>query len=193
MSILQMLPWFPPAPAPGPASLLELPPDDWALEPKLDGIRVILFEGVPYARHGKLLTAGKGGIALAKLGQALRDKGLRATIDGEWLPKLETFHAFDLPDDLSPYDERRAHLLELIEHVGFGHCGEATPALWPINAFHANFPQTYAKLKESGAEGVVFKRRGSVYARQTRPGVEVRDWLKRRFRWDTTAPEGGAA
>src|SRR5438093_1145021 len=30
------LPWFPPAPAPGPASLLELPPDDWALEPKID-------------------------------------------------------------------------------------------------------------------------------------------------------------
>jgi hypothetical protein len=28
------LPWFPPAPAPE-ASLLELPPDDWAL-PKID-------------------------------------------------------------------------------------------------------------------------------------------------------------
>ena len=29
------LPWFPPAPAPRPISLLELPPDDWRFDPRL--------------------------------------------------------------------------------------------------------------------------------------------------------------
>ncbi|HYV39391.1 MAG TPA: hypothetical protein VE988_27125 [Gemmataceae bacterium] len=35
------LPWYPPAPTPGPASVLQLPPEEWALEPKIDGIRFI--------------------------------------------------------------------------------------------------------------------------------------------------------
>jgi len=189
---MSFLPWFPPAPSPGPATLLELPPDDWVMEPKLDGIRIILYEGVPYVRQGTPLSPSKGGAALAKLGAALRGKGITATIDGEWLPKSESFHAFDLPDDPSPYDERRARLLELVEKASLSHCGQPTPALWPITVFHTNFPQIYAKLKESGAEGIVLKKRSSLYLRQTRAGVEVRDWLKRRFCWDHTAPSGGA-
>ena len=36
------LPWFPPAPAPGPASILSLSPDDWVMQPKIDGMRVII-------------------------------------------------------------------------------------------------------------------------------------------------------
>ncbi len=46
------------------------------------------------------------------------------------------------------------------------------------------FPQVYTGLKGHGAEGVVLKRRGSHYAKHIRPGVESRDWLKRRFAWD---------
>jgi len=46
------LPWFPPAPAAAPASCLDLSPDEWALEPKIDGIRVIWLEGHAFSRHG---------------------------------------------------------------------------------------------------------------------------------------------
>jgi hypothetical protein len=42
------LPWFPPAPAAGPASILSLPPDDWVMQPKIDGIRVIIYRGQPF-------------------------------------------------------------------------------------------------------------------------------------------------
>ena len=34
------------------------------------------------------------------------------------------------------------------------------------------------------AEGVVLKRRRALYTKHIRPGVESRDWLKRRFEWD---------
>ena len=61
------LPWFPPAPAAGPASLLELPPDDWALEPKIDGTRVIWLEGRAFTRQGSLLGPTKGAVRLTQL------------------------------------------------------------------------------------------------------------------------------
>jgi ATP-dependent DNA ligase len=44
--------------------------------------------------------------------------------------------------------------------------------------------QVLAGMKGHGAEGVVLKRRRAVYAKHIRPGVESRDWLKRRFVWD---------
>jgi ATP-dependent DNA ligase len=44
--------------------------------------------------------------------------------------------------------------------------------------------QVFAGMKGHGAEGVVLKRRRAVYAKHIRPGVESRDWLKRRFVWD---------
>ena len=46
------------------------------------------------------------------------------------------------------------------------------------------FSHVYADLKGLGAEGIVLKRRRAVYAKQVRPGVEGRDWLKRRFEWE---------
>ena len=39
-------------------------------------------------------------------------------------------------------------------------------------------------LSGAGAEGVVLKRRRALYTKHIRPGVESRDWLKRRFEWD---------
>src|SRR5262249_53902146 len=95
----------PPAPAPGPASLLQLPPDDWALEPKIDGIRVIWLEGRPYTRQGSLLSAGKGA---ERLCHHLAD--IPHTLDGEWVPTRDEFYAFDLPDCPLNYDERRSEL-----------------------------------------------------------------------------------
>jgi hypothetical protein len=39
-------------------------------------------------------------------------------------------------------------------------------------------------LPRETTEGVIFKRRCSVYAKQRRASAETRDWLKRRFAWD---------
>jgi ATP-dependent DNA ligase len=54
------LPWYPPAPAAGASSVLQLPPDDWALEPKLNGMRVIWWQGKPYARLAVCSAPAKG-------------------------------------------------------------------------------------------------------------------------------------
>src|SRR5262245_28828713 len=103
------LPWYPPAPASGPASLLKLPPDDWALEPKLDGIRVIVLGGRIFTRQGTLLHSSKGAAALAKI-----VAGIPWTLDGEWVMSTGEFHLFDLPDADGDYDERRLQLCDLV-------------------------------------------------------------------------------
>ena len=74
------LPWFPPAPAAGPASILSLPPDDWVMQPKIDGIRVIVYRGQPFNRLGEPL--GQQGRPRC----APMFKGVDVTLDGEWVP-----------------------------------------------------------------------------------------------------------
>jgi hypothetical protein len=103
------LPWFPPAPAAGPATLLELPPDDWALEPKIDGIRVVWLEGRPFTRQGSLLSPSKGADRLCQHLAAVEH-----TLDGEWVPARDEFYAFDLPDCPLSYDERRSALAKIL-------------------------------------------------------------------------------
>ena len=178
------LPWFPPAPAAGPAGILSLPPDDWALEPKIDGIRVIWLDGQPFTRQGTLLTAGKGSVRLRKL---LAD--IPYPLDGEWVPDAETFYVFDLPNSQLDYDGRRVAL-----NLALGVSNDALGVM-SVDTYFAGvhlvasftggqFPRVYAALRGHGAEGVVLKRRRAPYAKQMCPGVECRDWLKRRFVWD---------
>src|SRR5262245_60146803 len=183
------LPWYPPAPAAGPASLLQLPPDDWALEPKIDGIRVIWMDGRPFVRQGGLLSANKGASRLSML---LAD--IPHTLDGEWVPAWGAFFIFDLPDCSLDYDGRRSELAEIFNvNVAPQQIG-AEPTL-AINTSVSgvrlvtshtagHFPQVYAGLQGHGAEGVVLKRRRAPYTKYNRSGVECRDWLKRRFVWD---------
>ena len=193
MSNVITLPWFPPAPAPGPASLLELPPDDWALEPKIDGIRVVWLEGRPFTRQGSLLSASKGADRLCQHLSAVEH-----TLDGEWVPARDEFYAFDSPDCPLTYDERRsalAKILGLVAGTDFDPPLSCTvpalgltasiPHICLIASYTGGrFPQVYTGLKGHGAEGVVLKRRRSHYAKHIRSGVESRDWLKRRFAWD---------
>ena len=164
--------WYPPAPAAGPASMLELPPDDWALEPKMDGIRVIVWERELYTRTGVKLSAGKGAAALREM-----VRGLDCSLDGEWLMSQGLYYLFDLPDQAGDYDQRRIAMAELVA---------AHPSVRLLPSFTANFPSIYETLRGQ-AEGVVLKRRRSLYGRMPRASMESRDWLKRRFCWDTAA------
>lgn len=162
------LPWFPPAPAAGPASILSLPPDDWVMQPKIDGIRVIIYRGEPFTRLGEPLSRCKGGDILRAM-----FSGFKETLDGEWVPG-EGYHAFDLPDEPGDYDHRfRVLLLQ-----------DQIPGLIIVRNYQARFAHAYATLPRSITEGVVFKRRSSVYTKQRRASAETRDWLKRRFAWD---------
>ena len=201
------LPWFPPAPAP--LSILELPPDDWALEPKIDGIRVIWLEGRVYTRHGALLSLTKGAERLSRM-----LSGMGPTLDGEWVPGTDTYVVFDLPDCPLEYDGRRQELVSTLrvrqktsrldfvrsersprietcpnspKCAGLAWLSFATDItgdrLVPRYATH-NFRHVLEGLKRTGAEGVVLKRRRSGCVKQLRSDMENREWLKRRFVWD---------
>jgi ATP-dependent DNA ligase len=151
-------------------SILSLPPDDWVMQPKIDGIRVIIYRGQPFNRLGEPLSDSKGAAALRAM-----FKGVDVTLDGGWVPG-EGYHAFDLPDEPGDLDQR----LRLL--VGLG--ALKIPGLTFVRSYEAHFAQVYATLPRSVTEGVVFKRRASVYAKQRRASAETRDWLKRRFAWE---------
>jgi hypothetical protein len=58
------------------------------------------------------------------------------------------------------------------------------PGLVTLDTYGGHFALIYDSLPRDTTEGVVFKRRCGLYAKQTRASVETRDWLKRRFAWD---------
>ena len=165
------LPWYPPAPASGPASILSLPPDDWLMQPKIDGIRVIIYKGEPFTRLGQPLSPSKGADKLRAM-----FAGLDVTLDGEWVAQEGRYHAFDMPDEPGDLDRRTGVLKQLPSRN--------IPGLVIVETFGGHFAQVYAKLPRQSVEGVVFKRRSSAYTKQRRVSVETRDWLKRRFVWD---------
>src|SRR5262245_50632050 len=146
------LPWYPPAPAAGPASLLQLPPDDWALEPKIDGIRVIWMDGRPFVRQGGHLSANKGASRLS-----MRLEDMHDTFDGECVPAWDAYFIFDLPDSSLDYDGRRSELADIFNvNVGPPQISGAT--VLAINASVSrirlvasytagHFPQIYAGLQ----------------------------------------------
>jgi ATP-dependent DNA ligase len=165
------LPWFPPAPAAGPASILSLPPDDWVMQPKIDGIRVIIYRGEPFNRLGQPLSDSKGAALLRGT-----FKGVAETLDGEWVPKDGKYYAFDLPEAPGDFDDRFRALCKL--------AALKSPGVVLVDSYGGHFARIYATLARDATEGVVFKRRSSAYAKQPRASAETRDWLKRRFAWD---------
>jgi hypothetical protein len=64
------------------------------MQPKIDGIRVIIYRGEPFTRLGKPLSPSKGAAELRAM-----FKGLDETLDGEWVPTEGKYYAFDLPDE----------------------------------------------------------------------------------------------
>jgi ATP-dependent DNA ligase len=117
---------------------------------------------------GRTLVAEQGAPALRAL-----FKGVDETLDGEWVPKEGKYYAFDLPDASGDFDTRHAALCKL---------KKAGVVL--VDTYRGHFSRIYGDLPRATTEGVVFKRRSSVYAKQGRPSTGTRDWLKRRFLWD---------
>jgi len=51
------------------------------MQPKIDGIRVIIYRGEPFNRLGEPLSTSKGATTLRAM-----FKGVGVTLDGEWVP-----------------------------------------------------------------------------------------------------------
>ncbi len=167
--------WFPPAPSEAPAGIVDLAPDDWALEVKINGCRVIVSAGQVWTRQGTPLSRPKGAQRVLALAG-----GLGCTVEGEWVNATGKLWLFDLPDHPGSYDERRAALSDLLSTTHYPLptlVGLVPRALGSFAAF-------YAACKIEGFEGVVAKRRLSHYPKCPRPDTLTRDWLKRRFAWD---------
>jgi ATP-dependent DNA ligase len=185
-----VLGWYPPAPAPGPISILRLAPDDWSLCAKMNGCRVIIQAGRIFTRQGTPLTKPKGSERLA----ALLSCDLPAnaiTLEGEWCDSIGRLYLFDLPGHPGTYDQRRAELGNIVRLIAWEPHITLMPAVCGLNAcnhpanLEMSFREAYRWWREQGAEGVVLKRRLSRYQKCQRPGTVIRDWLKYRFSWRT--------
>jgi hypothetical protein len=71
------------------------------MQPKIDGIRVIIYRGEPFTRLGEPLSESKGAAMLRAM-----FAGVGETLDGEWAPKEGKYYVFDVPDEPGDYDHR---------------------------------------------------------------------------------------
>lgn len=172
---------------------------DWVFEPKLDGFRgiaVVKGDAKLISRKGFDLTRSFGEIAqnLKKLeNEAIFDGeivalapdgrpcfeclqqriGMRIEGERRHLPSAYavTYYVFDVLH-LGGYDltgvqlgERKKILAEVVQK---------NPALNPVDHFDTDGELIFAKAIEQGFEGIVAKRKSSIYE----PGKRVRTWLK---------------
>ena len=178
---------------------------DWVFEEKYDGIRAVAERRRDrvrvWSRTGQDLTAGFDDVVTAI--RALPDDDL--TLDGELVifdrtgvsrfqllqrrgidPRVRPVYVvFDVlrsrGRDLTgrPLEQRRARLLELVpRRLG---------PLMPSRQLRANGARALATAREKGWEGVIAKRRGSVYE----AGARSREWRKVKVRGESEFVIGG--
>lgn len=177
-TITATLPWWPPAPTPGPIGIIDLPPDDFDMTCKINGMRIIaLPSGDIYTRHGTPITRHKG---VHLIRNATR--GLPTTIDAEWCMQDRVLFIFDLCDHPGIYDERIAEIPSIIQAVGA--LSDDGVSVQPIPRATGPFRDHYESWRAAGFEGCVVKRRSSLYSRMPRENMQTRDWLKFRYRWE---------
>jgi bifunctional non-homologous end joining protein LigD len=138
---------------------------DWIFERKLDGIRLLAFKK---GRDVRLLSRNKLPQTCPSIAKAIADLPVRnAILDGEVAWNGTTYHVFDVLwlDDRDvmtrPLDERRALLKTL----------PLQSPLVRVRAVHD--PKPWDRACREGWEGVIAKRRDSVYEHRRSP-----HWLK---------------
>lgn len=142
-------------------------PTEWAAEPKLNGKRIVVFlephRLVAWNRHG----------ALVRLPTPVRDAliglGTTAVLDGELVGR--TLHVFDAPLKGGDYTERRLALAGIVREDG-PHLRLVAEVPWT--------PTMYEDALAAGHEGLVFKRRSSLYVPGRHADDPTYDWLKLR-------------
>lgn len=165
---MKTLGWYPPQPISGGIECLDLDPSEWVMESKLDGIRVIWQRGKAYTRDGKPLSVQKGSKQVSEI-----LKGITVTLDGEWCGGI--YYVFDLPDSNLNLAKRRFDAWHLSEP-------NRRPLLNFVHQFggHLTFRHWFNYGRALGWEGVVFKRKTSLYCKTSSP-QPCRDWIKVRY------------
>jgi ATP-dependent DNA ligase len=138
---------------------------DWIFERKLDGIRLIAFKD---GREVRLLSRNRLAQHLPRIAEAVRALPVDdVVLDGEVMWDGGTYHVFDVmwldgrDVTSSPLDERRALL-------------NALPLESPLERVHAlRDEKPWERACREGWEGVIAKRRGSLYEHRRSP-----HWLK---------------
>ena len=160
---------------------------DWVMEQKLDGKRLVVKvnnrEAEAYNRNGDP-TSLPVNIAAFFDHQGFTGEWV---FDGELVNNI--YRVFDLsavPDRVSdkwyraPLDTRRTFLSNLLAKLyGAGATNPGSVVGTPSAVRDKR--QYFDFLRDNNVEGVIFKRRESLYA----PGVRSHDWLK--FKFTTTA------
>jgi len=183
-------------------------------EIKWDGVRLLLevHDGrvVPRTRSGRVVSAGFPELAAvsALAGDALLDGEAVAFVDGEpsFSHVVQRVHLGSGPrgraaaEDLAgrhPVTFVAFDLLRLdglvVTALPWSHRREALEEIWlpgpsrTLSPTHADAAALWSATRERGLEGVVSKKRSSVY----RPGERSRDWLKYPHRATESLVVGG--
>lgn len=157
-------------PSPSTKVLQLVQSDEWAAEQKLDGHRALidLTSGTPYTRAGKRFDRlVKVGRLLSELHQH-RDGTANAWLDGEFLPDRDELWLFDfvIEGGDHTYDQRRT-LLNAFSDVMH---------VVPSYTEWADKARLTQELLRTNREGVMFKRRSSLYRSR-----RSQNWLKYKF------------
>ena len=96
-------PFYPPAPSPGPPTILNADPSEFCLQAKANGARclVLWLDGrrTIFNRHGSLLTAPKGRDVVLAITETLPNG---VALDAEYVHAERRLYVFDLPEPRMP-------------------------------------------------------------------------------------------
>lgn len=168
-------PFYPPAPSPGPSTIIDYNPAEFCLQAKANGARcLVLWSGghrVIFNRHGTELTAPKGHATVLAI---TSDLPVGVALDAEYIHAERQLYIFDLPLHPGILDERLADIPALLPRL---------PGATMIPMAHGDFARHAADWRAAGAEGFILKKRSSLYRKCARPNTKVREWVKFRFSW----------
>jgi ATP-dependent DNA ligase len=178
---------------------LELAPNkrgEWAVEPKLNGWRVLVHAPtmMAFTRHGEALSIIREFAAALR---AVRKVGESSGIEWFDCEGLERRHgigrgALVVLDAVMPdsYRDRRNRLRAALSEPLPIDAPPVADSVTPVPSFPmADAPAVYARLRELNQfwrapfyEGIVMKRTDSIYPIQTRSATEeFAGWVKHRF------------
>lgn len=151
--------------------------DDWIMQEKMDGVRLLIQKNgerfVGYSRTGREVAVPQGIVEALRL-TIMNDTFL---IDGELVG--DVYHAFDLLETSISwrenfYTSRRKQLVSVLS-------GQTYPNIVCVKYYigEKEKSQEFHSIKESGGEGVVFKKSSATY-KVGRP-ASGGDYLKYKF------------
>lgn len=144
---------------------LEADPE-WMCQAKINGQRAIWHGGKMWSRQGNVLGA-KAQPVMSALGS------VAAVLDGEFVMTQgkATYYVFDMPDSRLPLGERWPEVAELVRAIDSDYI-----RLCPCEV-------RWEDVELNNWEGVVFKRRSSVYVKSMTSDKTTPNWIKYRAEW----------